>query len=58
MALPVSGFPNMSASSIQDPTGRNYVHVGDFLKTGIPSTMLAWVCVVCIGYPIMSAMQM
>jgi len=58
MALPVSGFPNMSASSIQDPTGRNYVHVGDFLKTGIPSTAITWLCVIAIGYPIMSAINL
>lgn len=34
MGLPVSGFPNMNAVSLEDPTGLNYVNTADFLKVG------------------------
>ena len=32
MGLPVSGFPNMNAVSLEDATGQNYVDTLDFLK--------------------------
>jgi di/tricarboxylate transporter len=53
MALPVSGFPNMTASSLEDPTGRKYVGFKDFLKTGVAGTAIAFVLVVTVGYPLM-----
>lgn len=56
MGLPVSSFPNMNAVSLEDPKGMPWVDVGDFLKVGIPSSFVAWVVVLCIGYPIMSVL--
>jgi hypothetical protein len=35
MGLPVSGFPNMNAVSLEDPTGLNYVNTADFLKVRV-----------------------
>lgn len=42
MAMPISGFPNMTAASQQDRNGRNYVGTGEFAKGGvIPSIIFA-----------------
>ena len=42
MAMPISGFPNMTAASQQDRNGRNYVTTTDFVKGGvIPSIIFA-----------------
>lgn len=32
MGLPISGFPNMNAVSLEDSMGQNYVNTLDFLK--------------------------
>ena len=32
MGLPISGFPNMNAVSLEDSMGQNYVSTWDFLK--------------------------
>eukprot|EP01025_Chloroclados_australasicus_P011148 TRINITY_DN14825_c0_g1_i1.p4 TRINITY_DN14825_c0_g1~~TRINITY_DN14825_c0_g1_i1.p4 ORF type:complete len:113 (+),score=10.02 TRINITY_DN14825_c0_g1_i1:1-339(+) len=54
MALPISGFPNMTASSLEAETGQTYVTNADFYKTGLPSSAIAWVIIVSMGYVIMS----
>lgn len=42
MAMPISGFPNMTAASQQDRNGRNYVGTAEFAKGGvIPSIVFA-----------------
>ena len=42
MAMPISGFPNMTAASLQDRKGRNYVATAEFSKGGIvPSIIFA-----------------
>jgi di/tricarboxylate transporter len=53
MALPVSGFPNMQACFMQDQTGRPYVTAKDFLKTGVFGTIVTWLVVGSIGFPLM-----
>ncbi|KAI8592881.1 SPX domain-containing protein [Geranomyces variabilis] len=53
MSLPVSSFPNMNAISLEDSTGVPWVDVADFIKVGIPCSMIAWSVVMTIGYPIM-----
>ncbi|MEW5306323.1 MAG: hypothetical protein WDW36_008793 [Sanguina aurantia] len=50
MGLPVSGFPNMNAVSLEDPTGQNYVNTSDFLSVGVPSSLVAYLLVVTVGY--------
>ncbi|KAF9111713.1 low-affinity phosphate transporter [Mortierella sp. AM989] len=56
MGLPVSGFPNMNAIAMEDELGIPYLKTMDFLKSGVPLSVLATLCVVTIGYGIMSAL--
>lgn len=53
MCLPVSSFPNMNAISLEDSRGSPWVQVIDFMKIGIPSSLIAWLAVIVIGYTIM-----
>lgn len=53
MGLPVSGFPNMNAVALEDPTGVNYVDTIDFLKVGVPGSILTWGVIVTLGYWLM-----
>jgi phosphate transporter len=56
MGLPVSGFPNMAASAQEDATGKRYIRVQDFLRVGIPASLLATVVVGLLGFAIMTAL--
>lgn len=53
MALSISGFPNITASSILSPTGIPYVRAVDFALAGIPGTIFALISVLVVGYPLM-----
>ncbi|KAJ3160359.1 low-affinity phosphate transporter [Geranomyces michiganensis] len=53
MGLPVSSFPNMNAISLEDSTGLPWVDVSDFVKVGLPCSVIAWTVVMTIGYPLM-----
>ena len=53
MGLPVSGFPNMTAIALEDATGRTYLTTWDFLKVGVPGSLLAYTVVVSVGYLLM-----
>jgi phosphate transporter len=55
MGLPVSGFPNMNAVALEDPTGVNYVDTVDFLKVGVPGSVLTYGLIVTVGYWLMRA---
>lgn len=54
MGLPVSGFPNMNAISMVDEMGVEYLTTADFLRNGVPSSILALLVVTTIGYLLMS----
>ncbi|KAG0306498.1 low-affinity phosphate transporter [Dissophora globulifera] len=56
MGLPVSGFPNMTGSALEDEMGVPYLKTKDFLKSGVPLSILATLCILTIGYGIMSAL--
>ncbi|KAG0004602.1 low-affinity phosphate transporter [Entomortierella chlamydospora] len=56
MGLPVSGFPNMNAIAMEDEMGKPFLRTIDFLKSGVPLSILATLCVVSVGYGIMSAL--
>lgn len=58
MGLPVSGFPNMNAVALEDPTGVNYVDTVDFLKVGVPGSVLTYGIIVTAGYGLMRAVGM
>lgn len=41
MGLPVSGFPNMTAITQENKLGQRFIGATDFLKNGIPASILA-----------------
>ncbi|KAI9760013.1 MAG: Vacuolar morphogenesis protein 6 [Chaenotheca gracillima] len=54
MALPTSGFPNMTAIMMEDSqTGQRYLRVSHFISRGVPSSILTYVVVISIGYGLM-----
>ncbi|KAI9754618.1 MAG: low-affinity phosphate transporter [Lichina confinis] len=54
MALPTSGFPNMTAIMMEDTrTGQRYLHVKHFISRGVPSSILAFLVVISVGYGLM-----
>lgn len=54
MGLPVSGYPNMSAIMLEDPTGKPYLSTKDFIITGIPTSIICTILIFTLGYGIMS----
>eukprot|EP00884_Botryococcus_braunii_P009002 jgi/Botrbrau1/18102/Bobra.0687s0004.1 len=54
MGLPVSGFPNMNAISVVDKTGREYLRTYDFLRVGVPCSILTYGVIVSLGYSCMT----
>lgn len=56
MGLPVSGFPNMTAITQENKLGHRFINANDFLKNGIPSSIIATFIIVTIGYAIMRAL--
>ena len=55
MALPTSGFPNVTAISMRDELGRPYLTVNEFISRGVPASIIAYLCVITIGYGVMSS---
>lgn len=53
MGLPVSGFPNMTAISQENIMGEPYLKTKDFLKNGVPCSILIMLCIVTLGYLLM-----
>jgi len=54
MGMPISGFPNMSAVSQEDATGRNIINTMDFVKTGLLGSFLVYIVVITVGYGLCS----
>ncbi|ORY58571.1 SPX domain-containing protein [Pseudomassariella vexata] len=50
MALPTSGFPNMTAIMKEDATGQRYLQVKHFISRGVPSSLITLAVVVTLGY--------
>ncbi|EST08630.1 SPX, N-terminal [Kalmanozyma brasiliensis GHG001] len=57
MGLPVSGYPNQIAVSMEDDLGDRYVSVKDFLRVGVLASVVATIIVGTIGVSIMYALQ-
>ncbi|RUS14540.1 SPX domain-containing protein, partial [Endogone sp. FLAS-F59071] len=53
MGLPVSGFPNMNAIMMEDEMGVQYLNTLDFIRNGVPSSLLAMLCITTVGYGLM-----
>jgi len=46
-------FPNMTAIMMENEVGVRYLGVKDFLRSGIPSSMITFVIVLLVGYVLM-----
>ncbi|GME92560.1 unnamed protein product [Ambrosiozyma monospora] len=57
MGLPTSGFPNVTAIGLRDNVGNPYLTVGTFIKVGVPSSLLCYLCVVFVGYLMMKLLN-
>lgn len=55
MGLASSGFPNVTAISMTDRKGERYLNVSTFLTRGVPASLLAFLCVITVGYGIMES---
>ncbi|CAG8453530.1 4566_t:CDS:2, partial [Cetraspora pellucida] len=53
MGLPISGFPNMNAIMMEDEMGLRYLRMLDFVKSGIPGSVLGMMTIVTVGYGLM-----
>ncbi|GAA99969.1 uncharacterized protein L969DRAFT_96586 [Mixia osmundae IAM 14324] len=58
MGLPVSGFPNMTAINLEDEVGTRYLSANDFLKNGVPASVIVTTVVITLGYGIMRALSL
>lgn len=45
----------MNAIMLEDPTGKPYLTIKDFLLCGVPSSILASVITICLGYGIVGS---
>ncbi|AAS53999.2 AFR628Cp [Eremothecium gossypii ATCC 10895] len=55
MGLASSGFPNVTAISMTDEIGNRYLSVNTFITRGVPASILAYLCVITIGFGIMNS---
>ncbi|TEB31586.1 SPX-domain-containing protein [Coprinellus micaceus] len=53
MGMPVSGFPNQTAATQEDELGNLYLTNMDFLKNGVPASIIATLVVSTVGYALM-----
>ncbi|ETS80908.1 hypothetical protein PFICI_08437 [Pestalotiopsis fici W106-1] len=58
MALPTSGFPNMTAIMKEDATGQRYLQVKHFISRGVPSSIITMLIVVTVGYGAMRIIRL
>lgn len=53
MGLASAGFPNVTAVSLTDKKGNRYLDSLTFITRGVPASLLAFLCVITLGYGIM-----
>lgn len=53
MGLPTSGFPNVTAICMTDEFGKPYLTVNTFITRGVPSSVIAYIIIVTVGYTTM-----
>ncbi|KAF8799051.1 SPX-domain-containing protein [Phlegmacium glaucopus] len=53
MGMPVSGFPNQTAATQEDELGELYLSNIDFLKNGVPASIIATSVVATVGFLLM-----
>ncbi|KLO17367.1 SPX-domain-containing protein [Schizopora paradoxa] len=57
MGMPVSGFPNQTAANQEDDIGQLYLTNVDFLKNGVPASIISAFVVATLGYGLCLALQ-
>ena len=55
MALPFSSFPNVNSFLTVDDLQRPYLAVNDFVKTGLPMSLMTIFLIATLGYLLISA---
>lgn len=55
MGMPVSGFPNQTAATQEDEMGDLYLNNVDFLKNGVPASIIATIVISTVGFVLMRA---
>ncbi|KAG2017401.1 phosphate transporter [Coprinopsis cinerea AmutBmut pab1-1] len=55
MGMPVSGFPNQTAATQEDELGDLYLSNVDFLKNGVPASIIATIVIATVGFLLMRA---
>ncbi|GBE90058.1 Uncharacterized transporter [Sparassis crispa] len=55
MGMPVSGFPNQTAANQEDDMGQLYLTNVDFLKNGVPASIISMLVVATVGFLLMEA---
>ena len=50
MGLPVSGFPNMTAVSVEDNVGNRFLSTNDFIRYAVPASIFSWCVIVTLAY--------
>lgn len=58
MALPTSGFPNVTAVCLTDEMGRQYVGALDFIKNGVPASLISYLVVISLGFTLCMVLKM
>ncbi|KAF9522838.1 SPX domain-containing protein [Crepidotus variabilis] len=53
MGMPVSGFPNQTAATQENELGELYLTNVDFLKNGVPASIIATLVVATLGFALM-----
>lgn len=54
MALPTSGFPNVTAVGLLDEKGQRYVQHTIFISRGLPASLICFLVIISLGYGIMT----
>jgi len=55
MGLASSGFPNVTAISMNDKNNKPYLNMATFISRGVPCSIVVFLCIITIGYGIMSS---
>jgi len=58
MGMPVSGFPNQTAATQEDELGELYLTNVDFLKNGVPASIIATLVAATVGFWLMMAIKL
>ncbi|KAI0029425.1 SPX domain-containing protein [Vararia minispora EC-137] len=58
MGMPVSGFPNQQAATQTDEMGQLYLTNIDFLKVGVPASIIAALVVATLGFLLMNLLHL